>query len=120
MYEALDKIMCHVSHINGTNATDNSSTAGADINTCTSGLSTDYAAKFLDYTTASPTCPTREKYALQIEDFRSLELNKVWKPSDGECDAVQATDAPTPEPTPAPTPAPTPEPTPAPTPAPTP
>jgi len=89
MYKSLDKIKCYVNNI------DNSADAAA----CISALSTDYATKYTDHTTAAPTCPTRAVYALQISNYESLSLTESWEPSDITCPAVTA---PPPAPTPAP------------------
>jgi len=72
MYKSLDKIKCYVNNI------DNSADAAA----CISALSTDYATKYTDHTTAAPTCPTRAVYALQISNYESLSLTESWEPSD--------------------------------------
>ena len=90
MYEALDKIMCYVDNIDGTNTADNLTTATTDAAACISALSSNYAAKFPAHTTASPACPTRAAYALQISNYESLSLTEQWIPSDTTCVVVAA------------------------------
>merc|ERR1719424_1862951 len=77
MYKSLDKIMCYIKNI-------------TDADACISALSTNYAAKFPAHATASPACPTRAAYALQISNYRSLSLTESWEPSDTTCPAVTA------------------------------
>lgn len=72
MYKSLDKIKCYVNNIQRPEH------AAA----CISALSTDYATKYTDHTTAAPTCPTRAVYALQISNYESLSLTESWEPSD--------------------------------------
>merc|ERR1712166_363476 len=75
MYQSLDKIMCYIKNI-------------TDADACISALSTNYAAKFPAHATASPACPTRAAYALQISNYRSLSLTELWVPSDTTCPAL--------------------------------